>query len=69
MIIKADTAAQYSVINLDSVRAIGIYDDTNGNYFTLNFSFIGGSDIVWKYDNQKQRDDKFKEISDKLSKV
>lgn len=61
MIITAETATQYSVINLDTVRAIGIYDDTNGNYFTLNFSFIGGSDIVWKYDSKDKRDNKFTE--------
>ncbi len=61
MIITADTAAQYTVINLDTVRAIGTYDDTNGNYYTLNFSFTGGSDIVWKYDSKDKRDNKFTE--------
>lgn len=68
MIITADTAAQYTVINLDTVRAIGTYDDTNGNYFTLNFSYVGGSDIVWKYDNMEKRDNKFAEAQKIMNK-
>lgn len=68
MIITAEIATQYSVINLDTVRAIGVYDDTNGNYFTLNFSFIGGSDIVWKYDNNDKRDNKFAEAQKLMNK-
>lgn len=68
MIITAEIATQYSVINLDTVRAIGVYDDTNGNYFTLNFSFIGGSDIVWKYDSKDKRDNKLAEAQKLMNK-
>lgn len=61
LILTAEIATQYPVINLDHVRAIGIYDDTNGKYFTVNFSFNGGQDIIWKYDSKELRDAKLAE--------
>ena len=61
MVLTAEIATQYPVINLSHVRAIGTYDDTNGKYFTVNFSFNGGQDITWKYESKEKRDAKMAE--------
>ncbi|MBL8016204.1 MAG: hypothetical protein JNK43_02955 [Ignavibacteria bacterium] len=59
---------QFPVINLVHVRAIGTFNDPNGKYFMLNFSFTAGSDISWKYDSKEKRDEKFNEAKSLLGK-
>jgi hypothetical protein len=61
MILTAEFETQFPIINLSHVRAIGTFDDSNGKYFMLNFSFTGGNDISWKYDSKEKRDAKFAE--------
>ncbi len=69
MIITAEIETQFPVINLIHVRAIGIFNDPNGKYFMLNFSFTGGSDISWKYNSKEKRDEKFNEAKSLLDKL
>lgn len=61
MLLAAETEAKFQHINLNLVAAIGTYDDSNGKYYTLNFSITGGQDIIWKYDNKERRDSKLTE--------
>ena len=68
MIFTAEMETQFPVINLNHVRAIGTFNDPNGKYFMLNFSFTGGSDISWKYDSKEKRDEKFTEAKSLLAK-
>ena len=41
MLLAAETEAKFQHINLNLVAAIGTYDDSNGKYYTLNFSITG----------------------------
>lgn len=61
MLLSAETETKFQYVNLNNVAAIGVYDDTNGKYFTINFSISGGQDIIWKYDNKDKRDAKITE--------
>lgn len=67
MLLAADTEAKFQHINLNLVAAIGTYDDSNGKYYTLNFSITGGQDIVWKYDNKERRDSKLAEAQNLMN--
>lgn len=60
MTLSADIKAEFNVINLMHVNAIGTFDDPNGNYFMIIFNLSSGK-ITWKYDNLKQRDEKLAE--------
>ncbi len=60
MFITAEIKTEFSIINLQHVSAIGTFDDPNGKYFTINFKMAAGN-ITWKYDTQKQRDEKVME--------
>ncbi len=57
MTLTAEIKTEFNIINLQHVSAIGIFDDPNGKYFIVNFKTNSGN-ISWKYDTQKQRDDK-----------
>ncbi|HMQ80732.1 MAG TPA: hypothetical protein PKE39_11625 [Ignavibacteria bacterium] len=61
MLLAAETETKFQHINLNFVAAIGTYDDSNGKYFTLNFSITGGQDITWKYESKEKRDSKLHE--------
>ena len=60
MTLTAEIKTEFNIINLQHVSAIGIFDDPNGKYFIVNFKMNSGN-ISWKYDNQKQRDEKISE--------
>lgn len=60
MTLTAEIKTEFNIINLQHVSAIGIFDDPNGKYFMVNFKMNSGN-ISWKYDNQKQRDEKISE--------
>lgn len=66
MIIKADIKTEFTIINIKQVSAIGTFDDPNGKYFMINFRMDSGN-ISWKYDTQKQRDEKLAEAENLLS--
>lgn len=61
MLLAAETEAKFQHVNLNLVTAIGTYDDSNGKYYTLNFSITGGQDTIWKYESKDRRDSKLAE--------
>ncbi len=66
MIIKSDIKTEFTHVNASHITAMGTYDDPNGNYFMLTFRMSSGN-ITWKYDDQKQRDDKLAEAEKLMS--
>ena len=67
MFITAEIKTEFNIINLQHVSAIGSFDDPNGKYFMINFKTTSGN-ISWKYDSQKQRDDKVAEAVSAMNK-
>jgi hypothetical protein len=67
MFITAEIKTEFSIINLQQVSAIGTFDDPNGKYFMINFRMDSGN-ISWKYDTQKQRDEKVAEAVSAMNK-
>lgn len=63
----AGIKTEFTHINVSHITAMGTYDDPNGNYFMLTLRMSSGN-ITWKYDNQKQRDDKLAEAEKLMSK-
>ena len=61
MLLSSETESKFQYVNLNLVAAIGTFDDSNGKYFTVNFSISGGQDITWKYDSKEKRDTKISE--------
>lgn len=66
MFITAEIKTEFDIINLQHVSAIGTFDDPNGKYFMINFKTTTGN-ISWKYDTQKQRDEKVAEAQKMMS--
>lgn len=68
MFLSAGIQTHFQYVNLNLVSGIGIYDDTGGKYFSVNFNLISGSQITWTYDNKQKRDDKVSEAVSLLNK-
>ncbi len=66
MTLTAQIKTEFNIINLQHVSAIGTFDDPNGKYFMVNFKMASGN-ISWKYDTQKQRDDKVTEAQKNMN--